>query len=609
MSYELNRQDIYSFAAFIGAKTKEKGDELHFELCPKCHGGSRKDKYTFGINLEKGAFQCLRATCDYKGHFVELCRDFDYRLEYETPKVYKQLKQPKKQIEPTQAAIDYLWNCRGIPSDVAKEYGITTHKDNADILCFPFFDEAGKMQFIKYRNTKYKQGDKGAKEWCEKDAMPILFGMKQCKNFDRLIITEGQLDSLSVAAAGFNNAVSVPTGAKGFTWLAPCYDWVCKFKELVVFGDYERGEMSLLDTLIKRLGNKLTIKAVRPCDYLGEKDANAILQKYGVTAIHNCIENAERAKIEHVRDLSSVRAVNVAELPKISTGIAELDRIIGGLVMGQVVLLSGRAGEGKSTFMSQLICEALDQGESVFAYSGELADWQFKNWLDYQLAGAEHLTESEGENGGKVYTIEPQAHQAINEWYKGRMFIYDNDYLPNCKEEIEGVLTTVERVVMQYGVRLICIDNLMTAMETVRDKDNLHLAQGNFVSELKRIAKNYDVCIILVAHPRKSAEKDFTNDTVSGSSDIANRVDVVMAYQRADDTERAQSGADSLLQISKNRLFGVLKFKDDAIRLTYSPKTKRIFPVGENVRKAYGWDYAAHPHFEEISIADELPFK
>lgn len=608
MSYELNRQDIYSFAAFIGAKTKEQGDELHFELCPKCHGGRSKEKYKFAINLEKGAFQCLRASCGYKGHFVELCRDFDYRLEYETPKVYKQLKQPTKPIEPTQAAIDYLWNCRGIPSDVAKEYEITTRKDNADILCFPFFDETGKMQFIKYRNTKHKQGDKGNKEWRETDTMPILFGMKQCKGFDRLIITEGQLDSLSVATAGINNAVSVPSGANCFTWLAPCYDWVCKFKELVVFGDYERGKMTLLDALIKRFGNKLTIKAVRSCDYLGEKDANAILQKYGVQAIHSCIENAERAKIEHVRDLSSVRPVNIAKLPKLSTGIAELDRTIGGLVMEQVVLLSGKAGEGKSTFMSQLICEALDQGESVFAYSGELAAWQFKTWLDLQLAGAENLIAQDDKSGGEVYTIKPQAQQAINEWYKNRMFIYDNDYLPDGKEEIEGVLATVERVVMQYGVRLICIDNLMTAMETVRDKDNLHLAQGNFVNELKRIARNYDVCIILVAHPKKTAEKDFTNDAISGSSDIANRVDVVMAYQRADDTERAQFGADSILQISKNRLFGVLKFKDDAIRLTYSPKTKRIMPIDAGVRKAYGWGRTANPQWENISIDDVLPF-
>ena len=59
---------------------------------------------------------------------------------------------------------------------------------------------------------KFRKGIDKNKEWSEAETMPILFGIKQCKDFDRLIITEGQIDSLSVAECGFNNAVSVPTG-------------------------------------------------------------------------------------------------------------------------------------------------------------------------------------------------------------------------------------------------------------------------------------------------------------------------------------------------------------------------------------------------------------
>lgn len=40
--------------------------------------------------------------------------------------------------------------------------------------------------------------------------------MKQCVGFDRLIITEGQIDSLTVAECGLDNAVSVPTGGQWF---------------------------------------------------------------------------------------------------------------------------------------------------------------------------------------------------------------------------------------------------------------------------------------------------------------------------------------------------------------------------------------------------------
>ena len=76
--------------------------------------------------------------------------------------------------------------------------------------------------------------------------------MKQCDGFERLVITEGQIDSLSVDTAGINNAVSVPTGANGFTWVPYCFDWVSRFEEIVVFGDFEKGRMTLLDDIRKR---------------------------------------------------------------------------------------------------------------------------------------------------------------------------------------------------------------------------------------------------------------------------------------------------------------------------------------------------------------------
>lgn len=597
MSYTMKREDVYGFAAVMGADTHEKGNELFFRVCPKCKGGHDGDRDTFSINLETGAFKCFRASCDYHGHFVELARDFDYKLESEPIKVFKPMPQPKRVILPNQKAIDYMAS-RGIGREVVERYEITTRKDNDSILAFPFFDDQGVLQFAKYRNMAYKKGDKGSKEWCEKDTMPILFGMKQCEDFTRLVITEGQLDSLSLAEAGIKNAVSVPTGALGFTWLAHCWDWVSKFEEVVIFGDCENGKITLVDTLKARLTNP--IKVVRVQDYLGEKDANAILTKFGPEALVIAVRNAEPPKIENVKDLSTVRSVNINDLDKIPTGISEVDRTIGGLIMGQVVLLTGKAGEGKSTFMSQLVCSALDNGESIFAYSGELADFHFKRWIDFQLAGAESIEESENMYGDKVYSIPEATVKQIGDWYKGRAFIYDNDYIPEGKQELESLLDTVEKVIKQYGCRLICIDNLMTAMDAAGDKDKLYLAQGAFVGRLKKLAQKYQVVFILVAHPRKSKD-GFSNDDVSGSSDITNKVDVVLAYQRAP----RETNASSILQITKNRLFGRLKTGDDGIRLMYSEKTKRIFSVNDRTPKRYGWKDKV---FYDVTEQEEIPF-
>ena len=58
--YEFKPNDAVDFANSIGAKTRMKGDELHFIDCPYCHGSRRGDKYTFSINLRNGQFKCLR---------------------------------------------------------------------------------------------------------------------------------------------------------------------------------------------------------------------------------------------------------------------------------------------------------------------------------------------------------------------------------------------------------------------------------------------------------------------------------------------------------------------------------------------------------------------
>lgn len=593
MSYEFNKQDVFDFAVKSNAETKIKDNELFFKYCPYCNGGSHNDKETFSINLDNGTFNCFRSSCNKQGHFVELARDFNFELDFGETKQYRVL--PQKKPTPTNNAIEFMAN-RGISKDVVTRYRLTTKKDNKNIIVFPFYDENDVLVAVKYRKADFNKYRDKNKEWFEKDTKPILFGIAQCKDFDRLIITEGQIDSLTVAECGFDNAVSVPTGANGFTWLTLCWDWIIKFKEVIVFGDYERGKISLLDTLQNRLPQK--VKAVRTVDYLGEKDANDILQKYGKKAIVDCIENAEVPKIANVKDLSEVEKVDINALPKIKTNIAELDRVIGGLIFGQVILLSGKRGNGKSTFMSQLVCEALEQNESVFIYSGELADYHFKRWLDYQLAGADNVVSYKNEYGDNNYYIKDDITEKISNWYKGRAFIYDNNFVPDEDNELETITDTIEKVIKQFGVKLICIDNLMTAMESVDEQNNLYLSQSNFVGRLKKIAIKYDVVIILVAHPRKS-DKDFTNDDVSGSGDITNKVDVVMSYQRDENNPTY----NSKLIITKNRLFGKYAIGDSAIGLIYSEQTKRIASLSSGVRH-YGWE-------NEQIIFDEdgdLPF-
>ena len=462
-------------------------------------------------------------------------------------------------------------------------------------MVFPFHDENNVRQFIKYRNTKHN--GKGNKEWCEKDTKPILFGMAQCEDFTTLAITEGQIDSLSLAECGIKNAVSVPTGALGFTWFRHCEEWINKFESIVVFGDYEKGKISLVDELQARV--KQLVKVVQKVDYLGEKDANAILQKYGRQAVITAVENAKPVEIKSIKDLSDVKSVDIHSLPKIKTNIRELDRIIGGLYFGQVILLTGKRGEGKSTFMSQLVVEALDQNVNTFVYSGELADYHFKRWLDLQVAGPNNIKITKNEYGDENASIEEQVQEQINAWYRGRAYIYDNNYIPDKNDEMDSLVATVEKSIIQYDVKLICIDNLMTAIEP-DETNNIYSQQSKFVGDLKKLAMKYNVVVILVAHPRKTKEA-ITNDDVSGSADITNKVDVVISYGRA----LKEDDYDGKITVTKNRLIGTLALYEDAVKVYYDTRTKRIKSITNDPNRIYNWQ----TKWLEVSDDDQdMPF-
>lgn len=595
MGYEFKADDVYSFASSICAETKRKGNELFFKYCPYCNG-SGHDKETFSVNLDSGVFKCFRSSCSKQGHFVELARDFNFALEYDIRnKRYRKL--PQKEITPTDYAIEFLKK-RSISADVAIRYRITTQKKYKNILVFPFYDDKKVLVCAKYRKTDFDSSKDKCKEWFEKDTMPILFGMDHCTEFSKpLVITEGQLDSLSLAECGIKNAVSVPGGCNNFRWINLCWDWILKFSEIIVFGDYENGKMTLLETISQRI--PLKIRAVKESDYLFEKDANDILRKYGKKAVLNAVGNADIVPVNHVRQLADVENVNLDKLPKIKTGMREIDRIVGGMFYGQVILLTGKRGEGKSTLASMLVAQSIDQNANVFIYSGELPNYHFKNWLDLQIAGERNIKTYTNEFGETVSFVDDETSGKINEWYRDKAYIYDNSAIES--DETTELVKIIEQAIRRYDIKLVLIDNLMTALDVDLGSD-IYRAQSKFLKNLKELAIKYEVVVLLIAHPRKTKDSKLENDDISGSADITNRVDVVMAFQKASES----AIHDGELSIIKNRLTGRITTKDHPIETFYNPLTKRIC-TKSNSGVSFGWtkeintdDFVNLIDFEEL---------
>lgn len=599
--YQFDPEDARRFAQEQGIRTQTKGDELHFRQCPYCKN-TTDDKNTFAINLRTGQFKCLRASCQAQGNMITLAKHFDFSLGRDVDEYYKRQRNYKDMTryprpEVRTPAIVYL-ESRGISKAIAEQYAITTQKKDESVLAFPFFDDNGKMQFAKYRKMGFKKGDPGNKEWCEPNCKPILFGMDQCDmENDTLIMTEGQIDSLSVAEAGLPNAVSVPTGANGFTWVPYCWDFLGKFKTLIIFGDHENGHITLLGEMRQRFHG--TVKHVRPEDYLDCKDANELLQKHGKQAVIDAVNHAVMVENPKIKDMADVQRKDMSQMEHMDTGLESLNKTLGGFYFGQLLILTGERGLGKSTLGSQFATFAIRQGYTVFHYSGELMDWYVQDWSDRQMAGPDHITRLISNLGYENYLVNADSIDRIHQWYKGKYYIYDNSITE--EDEQETLLETISSAIKQYACRFLLIDNLMTAMEDDLRSD-LYRQQSNFVRKLANMAKQYNVLIVLVVHPRKRQGYEFSNDDVAGSSNITNLADVVMRYSEPEPDENDPYPPDRILQITKNRLNGRTDFA--GINLWFDTPSKRI---AED--KKFSWELGWESEFELIDdLDDEIPF-
>ena len=74
-------------------------------------------------------------------------------------------------------------------------------------------------------------------------------------------------------------------------------------------------------------------------------------------------------QISAVQDLSEI---DVAAVPRFSSSLAELDRVLGGgLVPGSVVLIGGNPGAGKSTLLLQVMCTLAQQMPAMYVTGEE----------------------------------------------------------------------------------------------------------------------------------------------------------------------------------------------------------------------------------------------
>jgi len=258
-------------------------------------------------------------------------------------------------------AAEWLEKQRGIPVEVAAENGVVTVNGN---LAFEYRLD-GRLQYRKIRivqnGEKSFVRDRKGSETCmyREDLLQSDPDLSS-----PLVICEGEIDALSLVAAGVPNVVSVPDGAqlqdvgegkiiptddKAFGWL-----WdgdglkphLAQFERVIIATDADRKGRILREELAVRFERW-------KCDYVsypdGLKDANEVLVAKGAGALRDLLTN--------VKPLVPNKLVAFGDLPDTETG--EIfpsgfggldDQLRFSMVAPELMIVTGDPGSGKSEF-------------------------------------------------------------------------------------------------------------------------------------------------------------------------------------------------------------------------------------------------------------------
>jgi DNA repair protein RadA/Sms len=212
------------------------------------------------------------------------------------------------------------------------------------------------------------------------------------------------------------------------------------------------------------------------------------------------------------------------ETVRLGTGMAEIDRVLGGgLVAGSVVLLGGEPGAGKSTLVTQL-CTQLSEHGTVLYVSGEESSAQI-------AARARRLGLSDKAPVRLLAT---------------------------------GEMDDVESAVRKHDPKVIAIDSVQTLRVGELESAAGSVTQLREVaSRLVTLAKQENRAVLLIGHVTKDG-------TIAGPKVLEHLVDVVLSF----DGER--SGGPRVVRALKNRFgstgeLAVLEMTREGLREVADP--------------------------------------
>ena len=187
------------------------------------------------------------------------------------------------------------------------------------------------------------------------------------------------------------------------------------------------------------------------------------------------------------KDIKRKREQDIVAIP---TGYSCLDNAIRGLILGEVTILSGLNGSGKSSWLNSVMLNVMNRGFKVACFSGELTDFNVMKWLAQSAAGKNYVHKIEGSD--YAYEVDDRVYDKVADWLSDKFYLFNNNY----GNKFEQVISDLEEVAKK-GVHLIVLDNLMSISINGISGDR-NEKQKQFILEVVEFAKKKNVQVVVV---------------------------------------------------------------------------------------------------------------
>jgi len=368
----------------------------------------------------------------------------------------------------------------------------------ADAIGFPYYRK-GALVAAKYRSFPEKdftQDSGGAHDF---------FGIDLIQKDQPLIIVEGEIDCLSLMEMGYENVVSVPSGApikvadgkvlpsedKKFAYVWNAREILDAVPYIILATDQDTAGQALAEELARRIGKEKCRLAK-----FEKKDLNEVMLD-DPTKVGALLASAVPYPVSGISDAGSYYE-RLNELytkgtgKGYSTGYTSVDEIYT-VAPAQLTVVTGYPSSGKSNFVDQIMVNLADKHDWKFAVCS------FENQPEIHISRLMEIYTKRRFFDGKDRMSETDKEIAFKFVKEHFLFIDTNGEEPST---LDSILERARIAVKRMGVRGLVIDPY-NYIELPRSEGTETSAISDMLTRVQKFCKAHDVHTWFVAHPSK----------------------------------------------------------------------------------------------------------